>query len=463
MRRGLWLIRLLLLVTVSAVVFSPLVVHGEASTPRPLNLEYEVSALALPSSPTYPAVTAYREVRLSLSEGHCEKARAALSFANDDTAAIIEMVKLERYTEAARHASVFRENFDLSVGWTVIAGQNGTNVSSLLSQLKTDHVGQQAILAQASAALPLWAKDTLESSRQHAATVLLEAVGLLQGQQEAEAYRYTMAEACPDLVLGENEPRIEVGAQADTGEEPEDGVGTDIVVVTTEDEHDATEATGTPTSESMPDIASMSLSPSVLAPGDTCIVSCNVATGSPDDLKYKWSCRDGELDTTGATAVWTAPSREDTYAISVTVQDSSGNTDDASIDVHVRTRSATEDDTPESLSNPMSPSPNESASPEILALNVNADHGYLSHSFGDSYSILVGRSCTITCEVNDPDSVSFEWAANGGEIDGEGDTVTWEAPKVVGNLKLTVTVTNGEGHEDSAVLSFYCTTCSQCF
>ncbi len=460
MIRGLWLIRLLLLVAVSAVVFSPLVVHGEASSPRPLDLEYDVSALALPSSPTYHAVTAYREVRLSLSDGQCDKARASLSFANDDAAAILEMVKREQYTEAVQHSSVFRESFDLSVGWTVIAGQNGTNVSSLLGQMKNDHAGQQAILAQASAGLPLWAKDTLDSSRQHTATVLLEAVGLLQGYEEAETYRRTMTEICPDLDLGENEPRNEVGAQPDTGEEPEASVNADIAVVTSEGERDTANASAP---ESMPDIASMSLSPSVLAPGETSVISCNIASGSPDDLEYIWSSDDGELDVTGATSVWTAPSGEGTYTISVTIRDSSGNSDSASIEAHVRDAAAVEDDTPDSLSPPVSPAPEESASPEILGISVNADHKYLSHNFGDSYSILVGRSCTITCEVDDPDSVSFKWTANGGEITGEGDTITWESPKVAGNLKVTVTVTNGEGREDSAELSFYCTNCSPCF
>ncbi|MFW6055745.1 MAG: PKD domain-containing protein [Chloroflexota bacterium] len=466
MQRGLWLIRLLLLVAVSAVVFSPLVVHGEAATPRPLDfdLEYDASALALPSSPTYPAVTAYREVRLSLSDGQCEKARASLSFANDDAAAIMEMVKREQYIEAVQHSSVFRESFDLSVGWTVIAGQNRTNVSSLLGQLKNDHARQQVILAQASAGLPLWANDTLESSRQHAATVLLEAVGLLQGHEEAEAYRRTLAEVCPDLDLGENEPRAEVGAQPDTGQEPTDDTAPDIVVVTSEDEADTSDTTDTSAVGPMPDIASLSISPSVLAPGETCAVSCNLAAGSRGDLEYTWSCGDGELDATGATAVWKAPSDEGTYEVSVEVLDSNGNSDEASIEVRVRDSSVVaEDDTPDSVSPPKSPAPDQSASAEILGLSVDADHGYLSHSVGDSYSILVGRSCTISCEVSDPDLVSFEWTANGGEITGDGDTVTWTAPKTVGNLKLTVTVTNGEGQKDSAVLNFYCTTCSQCF
>ncbi|MFW6103013.1 MAG: PKD domain-containing protein [Chloroflexota bacterium] len=461
MKRGLWLIRLLLLVAVSAVVFSPLVVHGEASTPRPLDLEYDVSALDLPSSPTYPAVTAYREVRLSLSDGQCEKARVSLSFANNDAAAIMEMVKREQYTEAVQHSSVFRENLDLSVGWTVIAGQNGTNVSSLLGQLRNDHMGQQAILAQASAELPSWARDTLESSRQHTATVLLEAVGLFQGYEEAETYRRSLMEACPDLDLGENEPRSEVSTQSDTGEEPRDDTAADIKV---EDESDASGTTDTPAVGTMPDVASLSLSSAVVAPGETSVISCNVASGDSDDLQYIWSCESGELKASDASADWKAPSSEGTYAVSVTVLDSSGNSDEASIDVHVRdSSSVAEDDTSDSVSPPMSPAPDQSASPEILGFSVNADHRYLSNAFGDNYSILVGRSCAITCEVNDPDSVSFEWTANDGEITGEGDTVTWKAPKVPGNLKLTVTVTDEQGDEDSAELSFYCTTCSQCF
>jgi len=111
---------------------------------------------------------------------------------------------------------------------------------------------------------------------------------------------------------------------------------------------------------------------------------------------------------------------------------------------------------------PANAEPDRSASPDILGVDVTADHKYLEKSLA-GYAILVSRSCTITCVVEDPDAVSFSWTANAGTLAGDGDTVTWKAPQSVGNFKVTVVVANADGQQDTAVINFHCTTCSQCF
>lgn len=452
MRGGLWLIRLLLLVAVSAVVFSPLAVLGEASTPRPLDLEYDVSVLALPCSPTYPAVTAYREVRLALSDGRCEKARASLSFANDDAAAIMELATRQRYTEAVQHAATYRENFDCCVGWTVIAGQNGTNVSSLLAQLKNEHLGQQVVLAQACAMLPPWAVDGLDTARQHAAGVLVEAVAVLEDGDQAEAYRASIEQMHPGIAA--ETQVVEITEQPAAAEPSETPVFDSQVEIGDE----GTQASVTPVAP--PDIVSMSLRPSPVNPGGTCRISCNVSYDSSDPLQYTWSCRRGDLDAGGSHADWTAPDSEGTYQVSVTVTDRDGNSDSTTVDVRVR---ESEDDSDGDVSPaPMSPEPETSGSAEIQGVSVTADHKYLEQS-SVGYAILVSRSCTLVCAVDDPEAVTFAWDCNAGTLTGEGDTVTWSAPHAVGNFKVTVVVSNADGDEDTAVINFHCTTCSQCF
>jgi hypothetical protein len=446
-RGGLWLIRLLLLVAVSAVVFSPLVVHGEASTPRPLDLDYDVSALTLPCSPAYPAVAAYREVRLALSDGRCEKARASLSFANDDAAAIMELVNRQRYSEAVLHAATFTDDFDRSVGWTVIAGLNGTNVASLLAQLKNDHLGQQMVLAQACAMLPPWAVDGLETAMQHTAGVLLDAIVMLETGDQAAAYRASIELVQPGIAP---EPRVVV-TEEPAAETPEETAVFDSEVSISDEEPQAQTV-----SVDGPDIVSMSVRPSPVNPGETCRISCNVAYDSTEPLQYTWSCRRGDLDAGGSHADWLAPDSEGTYEVSVTVTDS----------VEVRVRESKDDGDDASsgdVSDPMSAAPDASASPEIHSVSVTADHKYLEHA-SVGYAILVSRSCTLVVEVDDPDAVTFAWGCNGGSLsDQEGNSAVWSAPHAVGNFKVTVVVTNADGDQDSEVINFHCTTCSQCF
>jgi hypothetical protein len=60
-------------------------------------------------------------------------------------------------------------------------------------------------------------------------------------------------------------------------------------------------------------------------------------------------------------------------------------------------------------------------------------------------------SCQIVCTTSDADDdeLSYNWSASGGEIDGEGTTVTWTAPESGGSYNITVTVTDGRGGEDT--------------
>jgi len=56
-------------------------------------------------------------------------------------------------------------------------------------------------------------------------------------------------------------------------------------------------------------------------------------------------------------------------------------------------------------------------------------------------------SCQIVCTASDSDGdeLSYNWLASGGEINGEGATVTWTAPLSTGSHNVTVTVTDGHG------------------
>ncbi len=61
--------------------------------------------------------------------------------------------------------------------------------------------------------------------------------------------------------------------------------------------------------------------------------------------------------------------------------------------------------------------------------------------------VIPSGSCQIVCTASDRDGdeLSYNWSASGGEINGEGATVTWTAPRSEGSYNVTVIVTDGRG------------------
>lgn len=458
MKGGLWLVRLLLIFVVGVVVLSPLAVHGEASTPQPMRLDYDSSGLLLPSSPVYPAVSAYRDMRMSFAEQNSEKSDLSLEFANEDAVSISALVQKQDYVTATKHCATYQNNFDRSVGWLVIAAERGSDVSLLLGKLKNDHLSQQWILGEAAQMLPEWSGDGIDVARRHAATVLTQALASLEGAEAVAEYLSALAAMSPEPGFFESmsgmgtpvvqTPSLSFASAPATEVAPAPAVVEENVV------------------EVGPDIASLSVSPDTVTPKGTCRVSCNVICDDEASLEYTWWCSKGAISADGSDARWTAPSKPGTYQIRVTVMNDSGAGDARSINVSVRDDEeedeAADGGDDDSIDSDSDAPARGGASPDILGVSVTADHEYLEQSMV-GYSILVDRDCTIACDVADTDGIEFVWTASAGEIVGSGDTVEWQAPHAVGNFTVTVTTRNSEDEEDSVTLAFHVTTCSQCF
>ena len=69
--------------------------------------------------------------------------------------------------------------------------------------------------------------------------------------------------------------------------------------------------------------------------------------------------------------------------------------------------------------------------------------------------IFTGVSYQIECAVSDPDEdeLSYDWSADGGNISGEGSTVTWTAPEAPDAYIIVVQVTDGRDGEATAQLT----------
>lgn len=451
MRGRLWCLRLVLLLVVSALVFSPLAVRGSSLSSQLVGWNHDPSTLMLPSSPAYPAVIAYRDIRMHIAEPSFEKSELLLGFANQDAAAINTMAQRQDFVSSASHSLNYQQTFDRCVGWLVIASERGNDVSYLLARVKNDHLAQQTALKQALIALPDWSRDGVEATRRHAAEVILEAVRLLEGSNAATLYHDTISSALPDLELPETTPA------------PTSPSVVVVAPLSVQAEGAPTEETSSPAA---PSIVSLSADRSAVAFGDAVQVQCDLGGEASDDLSFSWWCSRGTLVATGTEATWTAPSRAGQYEINVTVSDVDGQRDSRSIEITVEADDAVPDEPndEEDDGDNESTSSDPPASPEIASLSLSADHKYFEESLGGGYSILVSRSCTIECVVGDPAGVEFEWTATGGgTVKGSGDTVTLTVPATPGYVTVTVSTSNQRGDTDSASVTLYVSTCTYCF
>ena len=92
------------------------------------------------------------------------------------------------------------------------------------------------------------------------------------------------------------------------------------------------------------------------------------------------------------------------------------------------------------------PTPPPDSPPETPANNLPVIH-YISAQ----QQVTPLSSSEIRCVVTDADDddLSYSWSADSGTIDGEGNTVTWNAPEEEGSYSIATTVSDGNGGEVS--------------
>ena len=71
------------------------------------------------------------------------------------------------------------------------------------------------------------------------------------------------------------------------------------------------------------------------------------------------------------------------------------------------------------------------------------------HSITAEREVTASTECQISCEATDVDgaTLNYWWSANGGMIEGEGNTITWIAPDTAGNYTVKLLVTDSKGGE----------------
>jgi hypothetical protein len=148
---------------------------------------------------------------------------------------------------------------------------------------------------------------------------------------------------------------------------------------------------------------------------------CIASDPDGGELKYEWQVSGGDISGSETPEVtWVAPEELGEYTISATVTDEDGNVAVSSSTITVR----------------------ENHPPEII-LTACAEW------------VVPSASCTIECVASDPDgdNLSYEWLASGGDISGEGSSVTWSAPDVLGTYNIIILVKDDLGSEATTMVT----------
>lgn len=169
------------------------------------------------------------------------------------------------------------------------------------------------------------------------------------------------------------------------------------------------------------------------------VVTCT-ASSPGGELSYQWSASGGNITGTGPEVTWSAPAAVGMYDITVVVTDSEGAKDTQSIALVASS----------------------GPPPVIEDIIVTADHEYLKATI-TGYKVARTYDYDIECIASSTSGAPvYEWSCDGGQIAGEGATITWTAPDEEGNVRLTVKVFDDLGNWVWRSIVFDVVRCENC-
>ncbi len=173
-------------------------------------------------------------------------------------------------------------------------------------------------------------------------------------------------------------------------------------------------------------------------------VSCATNEVDNQNLTYIWTSSGGVIQGDDTIVTWIAPETAGDYTVDVTVSDGEGNKVTKSVIITVSSKP--------------------SERPVITAITVNTPDNIETtinplaepKEKEQQIHVKVLHTSDIECIATDPDGdeLGYAWSDTGGKILGKGNKVSWLAPGVPGNYKVTVTVTGGRGGKAQASVDF---------
>jgi len=173
--------------------------------------------------------------------------------------------------------------------------------------------------------------------------------------------------------------------------------------------------TPSPGGNQPPIISSLTSAMTQVNPSGVSEIQCVASDPDGDSVSITWAATGGRFSGAGYVVTWQAPEQYGTYEITATANDGKGGSAQMTITIGVGANQ----------------------SPQITSCAA------------DPSTIGPKGTTTVTCIASDPDGdvVTYNWAANEGNVTGVGNKVTWVAPGKAGTFNITVTVTDGKGGE----------------
>jgi hypothetical protein len=172
-------------------------------------------------------------------------------------------------------------------------------------------------------------------------------------------------------------------------------------------------------------------------------IICKAEDPDGDSLSFKWSTDSGTIRGTGDNVTWTSPEVPGVSTVSVMVRDGRGGKAVTSIRIMVT-------DTP-------------NRPPVIEHFEIHVQYPHLDLTVYPEMPIIerinplvkVSRLVDIECIATDPDGdgMTFTWEIPAGKLTGQGEHIQWLAPTEPQRYIIRVTVTDTEGHTDTAKLA----------
>ena len=190
-----------------------------------------------------------------------------------------------------------------------------------------------------------------------------------------------------------------------------------------------------------PTITSLEAEAEWIAPLGSLQVTCTASDPDDDELSYEWITTGGDISSTGAVAIWTAPEKVGMYDITVVVDDGHDGKDMGFLTL------ITSNGRP----------------PIIDNLIVTAQEPKYLKTTTTGYKVGKTKQYYIECIVSSTNGeLVYEWLCNGGEISGEGSLITWTAPDTSGYITVTVKVFDGVGNWVRKSVVFEVVSCESC-
>jgi len=191
----------------------------------------------------------------------------------------------------------------------------------------------------------------------------------------------------------------------------------------------------------LPTITDLEAEAEWIAPSGSVQLTCTASDPDGDGLDYEWTATAGHISSTGAAAMWTAPSEVGMYDITVVVDDGHDGKDTAFLTLIA----------------------SNGPPPTIENLTVTAKEPKYLKTTSTGYKVGKTKEYYIECIASGAGGeLVYEWSSNGGEISGAGSLITWTAPNTSGYVTVTARVFDDAGNWVRRNVVFEVVDCSPC-